>query len=217
MSGEVRIGASTIPGTYILPGLLSSFHRQYPDVKAFVPISSSRAIAAKVIDSEFDLGLVGAIWNERGLEWTTLFTDTLVLAVHPDNPLAARPSLAINELFNHPFILREPGSGTRKVLARILEQQGYREADLQDVAVLGSNEAIKAVKADIGISMLSGRSIAEDVQGHKLAAIPLENVATDRPIFLIQRKNREPSPVAAALIEFLRAVGEQDNPTGGRK
>lgn len=209
LSGEVRIGASTIPGTYILPGLLGSFRRLHPAVKPLVHISDSRATAARVIDGTFDLGLVGAIWNERSLEWTALFSDTLVVAVHPRHPLAGRPSLAIEQLGSHPFILREPGSGTRKILARILEQHGYKETDLDEVAVLGSNEAIKeAVKADLGISVLSARSIAEDVEGGKLAAVSLEQVATERPICLIQRKNREPSPVAAVLIDFLRARAE---------
>jgi DNA-binding transcriptional LysR family regulator len=209
LSGEVRIGASTIPGTYILPGLLGSFCRLHPAVKPLVQISDSRATAARVIDGTFDLGLVGAIWNERSLEWTALFSDTLVVAVSPGHSLAARPSLAINELCHHPFILREPGSGTRKILARILEQHGFKETDLDDVAVLGSNEAIKeAVKAKLGISMLSARSIAEDVQEGKLAAVSLEQIVTERPIYLIQRKNREPSPVAAVLIDFLRASAE---------
>lgn len=209
LSGEVRIGASTIPGTYILPGLLGSFRRQHPAVKPLVHISDSRTTASRVIDGTFDLGLVGAIWNERSLEWTALFSDTLVVAVHPGHPLAGRPSLAIDQLGRHPFILREPGSGTRKILARILEQHGYKETDLDEVAVLGSNEAIKeAVKADLGISVLSARSIAEDVEGGKLAAVSLEQVATERPIYLIQRKNREPSPVATVLIDFLRARAE---------
>jgi DNA-binding transcriptional LysR family regulator len=213
LSGTVHIGASSIPGTYILPGMLGSFCRQHPEVKPFVHISDSRAIAAQVLDGTLDLGLVGAIWNERGLEWTTLFADTLVLAVPPDSPLAAQQSVAIDELFRHPCILREPGSGTRKVLARILDQQGLKEADLQAVAVLGSNEAIKeAIKAGLGMSIVSLKSIAEDVRMGHLAAVLLDNQGSERPISLIQRKNKEPSPVAAAFIAFLQTAAQQESP-----
>ncbi len=212
LSGDVRIGASTIPGIYILPKLLGTFRRAHPDVKPLVHISDSRTTAAKVIDGTIDLGLVGAIWSERSLEWTALFNDTLVLAVHPRHPLAKQSFVALDQLFHHPFILREPGSGTRKILTRIFEQHGFKETDLREVAVLGANEAIKeAIKAGMGISVLSARSIAEDVREGRLAALPLEQIADTRPIYLIQRKSREPSPVASAVIEFLRATAELDS------
>lgn len=200
LSGEVRIGASSLPGAYILPRLIGSFCRQHPEVKPIVQISGSRGIAAKIMEGEVDLGLVGAIWNERGLEWTGLFADTLVLAVPPDHPLAARKSVALGELANYPCILREQGSGTRKILARMLESQGLRENDLREAAVLGSNEAVReAVKAGVGMAVLSARSVTQDAQAGVLATLDLEDGVAERPIYLIQRKNRELSPAAAAL------------------
>ncbi len=213
LSGEVRIGASSLPGAYILPRLIGSFCRQHLEVKPVVQISGSRVIAAKIMEGEVDLGLVGAIWNERGLEWTVLFADTLVLAVPPDHPLAARASVALGELGNHPCILREQSSGTRKILARMLERQGLREGDLREAAVLGSNEAVReAVKAGVGMAVLSARSVAQDVQAGFLVALALEDAAAERPIYLIQRKSREPSPAAAAFGEHLRAAADYETP-----
>jgi len=210
LSGEVRIGASSIPGAYILPRLIASFCRQYPEVRPLVQISDSRATAARVLDGTFDLGLVGAVWNERGLHWSALFADTLVLAVPPQHPLAARAAVSAAELRNHPFIFREQGSGTRKVMARLLEAHGYKEADLQERVTLGSNEAVReAVKAGIGIAVLSARSLAQDAHAGTIVAVSLEDAAAERPIYLIQRRNREPSPVAAAFLEHLRAAAGQ--------
>lgn len=211
LSGELRIGAGTIPGSYILPRLLATFCRNFPDVKPVLRISDSRAIAAQVLEGAVDLGLVGAIWNERGLDWMPLFADTLVLAVRPEHPLASRSSLPVEELLNHPMVLRELGSGTRKVVARILEQQGHRESDLREAATLGSNEAVReAVKAGIGIAVLSARSIAQDVRSGDLTAVPLEDAAAKRSISLIRRKNREPSPVAAAFLDHLHTAAAQE-------
>lgn len=211
LSGEVRIGASTIPGSYILPRLLAAFCRNFPDVKPVLRISDSRAIASQVLEGTVDLGLVGAIWNERGLEWMPLFADPLVLAVRPGHPLASRSSLPVAELLNHPMVLREQGSGTRKVVARILEQQGHRESDLREAATLGSNEAVReAVKAGIGLAVLSARSIAQDVRSGDLAIVPLDDAAAKRPISLIRRKNRELSPVAAAFLDHLHTAAAQE-------
>jgi len=211
LSGEVRIGASTIPGAYILPRLLASFCRQYPDVRPQVQVSDSRTIASRILEGTVDLGLVGAIWNERGLEWSALFTDTLVVAVPPHHPMAAHTALPVSELLKHPLILREQGSGTRKVIARILEQRGHRETDLRETATLGSNEAVReAVKAGIGIAVLSARSVAQDVLTGTLVSLSLEDVAAKRPLYLIQRKNREPSPVAAVFLDHLRVAANQE-------
>ncbi len=212
LSGNTIIGASSIPGTYILPKLISSFRSQFPEIKTVVHINRSQAIAKKVLEGEYDLGLVGAIWNEKGLEWTALFQDTLSLVAHPDNSLNKGQPLTVRDLFSQPFILREPGSGTRKVIAHILETWGYKESDLQDVALLGSNEAVKeGIKAGIGISMLSRRSVAEDVLRGTLVALPLEDISGQRPFYLVRRKNRALSPVAAAFADHLLAAAEQEN------
>lgn len=211
LSGNTFIGASSIPGTYILPKLISSFRVQFPEIKTVVHINGSQVIAKKVLEGEYDLGLVGAIWNEKGLEWTALFQDTLSLVAHPGNSLNKGQPLTVRDLFSQPFILREPGSGTRKVIAHILETCGYKETDLQDVALLGSNEAVKeGVKAGIGISMLSRRSVAEDVHRGILVALPLEDISGQRPFYLVRRKNRALSPVAAAFADHLLAAAEQE-------
>ncbi len=205
LSGELRLGASTIPGAYILPRMISSFCNRYREVKPMVQINSSRTVAAQIVEGSVDFGLVGAIWNDRGLEWTAAFTDTLVLAVPVLHPLAGAESVKVEELRELPFIQREAGSGTRRVVARMFEQQGIREADVQEVAMLGSNEAVReAVKAGSGVAILSSRSVAPDVQCGHLAAVPLDDPAAIRPIYLLQRKNRELSPVAAAFIEHLK-------------
>jgi DNA-binding transcriptional LysR family regulator len=210
LGGELRIGASTIPGAYILPRVIASFCGQYPEVKPLVRISGSRTVAAQILEGAVDIGLVGAIWNERGLEWTTLCTDTLVLAVPALHPLAEAASVNVADLLELPFINREPGSGTRRVVAQLLEQQGLRESNLCEVAQLGSNEAVReAVKAGMGVAILSSRSVDQELRCGTLAAVTLNDPAAQRPIFLLQRKNRELPPVASAFVEHLcSAVGE---------
>lgn len=213
LGGNIFIGASTIPGTYVLPRLISAFRDQFPAIKAVVHISGSRAIARKVMDGEYDLGLVGAIWNEKGLEWMPLFEDTLTLVAHPACPLVKAQPLGVGALLQQPFILREPGSGTRKVLAQMLESKGYKETDLQEVAMFGSNEAVKeAVKAGLGISMLSSRSVTEDLSRGTLVELQVEEISGERPFYLIRRRNRAMSPASAAFAEHLMAAAAEENP-----
>lgn len=204
LSGRIAMGASTIPGTYILPKLISAFCRKHTDIKASVNISGSRNIARKVIEGEFDLGIIGAVWNERGLEFTSLYTDQLIIALPPDHHHAGRKTLTIDELLQEDFILREQGSGTRKTFAQIIEQLGFKENSIREIATFGSTAAIReAVMAGIGISILSHRSVAGDVATGKLATARLKGTTMDRTFHLIRRKNREMPPVAAAFTQFL--------------
>ncbi|WP_035273658.1 selenium metabolism-associated LysR family transcriptional regulator [Desulfogranum japonicum] len=202
--GRILIGSSTIPGTYILPHLLGRFIESHPEIKANINIDNSRTIAQKVIAGEYDLGIIGATWNERSLAWTEVFADELTVVMRPDHPLAKKEELTIDDLLQEPFIFREHGSGTRKVIAGILEQQGYRENSLQEVAVIGTTAAVKqAIKAGIGISILSLRAILEDIRHNSLVGRPLKGMQMQRPFYLIQRRNRELSPVAAVFVEYI--------------
>lgn len=204
LSGRIAMGASTIPGTYILPKLISAFCREHSDIKVSVSISGSRTIARKVIEGEFDLGVIGAVWNERGLDFTGLFNDQLIIAMPPDHPLARRKNLSITELIDEDFILREQESGTRKTFAQIIEQLGFKENSIREIATFGSTAAIReAVKEGIGISVLSNRSVAGDVAAGKLATAQLKEAPMDRTFHLIRRKNREMPPVALAFTQYL--------------
>jgi len=204
--GRIKIGCGTIPGTYILPGLIGRFRLEHPSIKATLRITSSRIIADKVLSDEHELGVIGAKWNESGLSWTAIFSDELILAVPPDHPWALKKTVSLQDVIQEPFIMREADSGTRKVFAQILEKNGLREKNLQEVAEIGSTAAVKeAVKEGMGIAILSRRAIRDDVNCGRLVAVAVENHLLTRPFYLIQRKNRELSPVASVFKNYLRA------------
>lgn len=203
--GNVTIGCSTIPGTYIVPPLVGLFHKQYTTIKTTLRIGSSRIIAEEVLHGKLEFGVVGARWNEAGLVWSRFFSDELAVIMHPKHPWAGKSEVSLAELLQEPFVLRERESGTRKVIAEILIQNGFREQDLQSVAEIGSTAAVKeAVKAGIGIAILSQRAAVDEVQCGRLATVAIQGQSLKRPFYLVQRKNRAISPVASVFLEFLK-------------
>lgn len=203
--GRIMIGCGTIPGTYILPRLIGQFRIQYPSIKATLCISSSRTISKKVLEGELEIGVVGAKWNESGLNWIEMFSDELTLAVHPGHPWALKESVSLKDVLQEPFIMREAASGTRKVFSKILEDNGLKESSLQEVAEIGSTAAIKeAVKAGIGVSILSRYAVYDDVNCGRMVAVAVQENKLQRPFYLIQRKNRELSPVTSVFLDYLR-------------
>jgi DNA-binding transcriptional LysR family regulator len=205
ISGHLFLGASTIPGTYILPSIAASFKNRFPDIQLTIRISSSHVIASQMNAGELELGIIGARWNDTSLEWEQIFSDELVLAVHPSHPWSGRDSITLEELTREPFIHREVDSGTRKVMTQIMKIHGYDARALRIVAEMGSTEAVKqCIKQKIGISILSRQAVTDDLEHGSLAFVPVEGIRFIRPFYLITRKNRQSSPVCTAFLEHLR-------------
>ena len=207
LRGKIKIGCGTIPGTYILPELISRFHDEHPTLNTLLRITSSKTIAMEVLSGELELGFVGARWKETRLDWTEMFSDELTLALHPDHPLAELTEVRLEDVIDMPFILREPESGTRKVFSGLLAQAGLKESDLHIVAEIESTAAVKeAVKAGIGLSVLSKRAARDDVQCGRLVTVGIQGLDLNRPFYFIKRKNRDLSPVAKAFWDYLRKM-----------
>ncbi|MBW2658660.1 MAG: LysR family transcriptional regulator [Deltaproteobacteria bacterium] len=206
LAGQIKVGCGTIPGTYILPELISQFRDEHPSIRAVLRITGSKIIAGEVLDGQLELGFVGARWEEKKLAWVEMFSDELTLALYPDHPLAGCKEITLRDVMSLPFILREPESGTRKVFSKILEGEGLKENDLDVVAEIGTTAAVKeAIKAGIGISTLSKRAVRDDVDCGRLTTVSLKGYDMYRPFYLIQRKNRDLSPVASAFVSYLTA------------
>jgi len=206
LSGSLVLGASTIPGAFILPALIESFKWTHPSIRTTLKIAGTSRIVEELLRGNLEMGIVGAQPKDQRLEAEAVFSDELVLTVFPGHPWAGRESVSLEELPGEPFILREAGSGTRSVMNQALQGQGFDPARLSMVAEMGSSEAVRqSIKARLGISILSSLAVAEDLQLGSLVMVPIEGLHIRRPFYLARRKNRQPSPLALAFFTHLQA------------
>lgn len=186
--GRLVVGASTIPGTYLLPSVAAIFKKANPDVSFEIRIHDTAEVAELVAGHELFLGVVGAKVNHKQLTMTPFYQDELVCAGRPE--LAATIQTA-HDIVSCPFLLREQGSGTRMVMAEFLREMAISITDLQSAAILGSTAAIKeAMKASLGISILSKKAISEELQTGILVEIPLFSRPMWRDFFLLSHRKR---------------------------
>lgn len=212
LSGNLVIGSSTIPGTYILPQLIGSFKSLHPSIQIRVRISSSAEVVDRILDGGVEFGLIGARWDDRRILLEEVFSDELVLIVYPEHRWAKAPSVEIEQIADEPFVFREKGSGTRIVMTRALEAAGFPMSRMRVIAEMGSTEAVRqAVKARIGVAIVSSQAVAEDLERRTLVALPLKEMQISRPFYLAQRKNRQPSPLCTAFLNHLRAEAAEKN------
>ena len=206
LSGTLHVGASTIPGTYILPRLIGTFKTSYPSIQITLRIGGSGDIVRKILDGSVEFGMIGAKWDEKRITLEEIYSDELGLVVYGGHPWEGREFVEVQELAGMPFILRERSSGTRMVMANALESVGFAPSRLNVVAEMSGTEAIRqAVKARIGVSIISSQAVKEDIERKSLHAIPLKEEHIQRPFYLARRKNRELSPLCSTFLEHLRS------------
>jgi DNA-binding transcriptional LysR family regulator len=207
LHGELVIGGSSIPGQYVLPRLLGHFTRQYPAITVRLSITDTMDTLEHVLSGDLELGLVGARVPQPQILYRRFINDEMLLAVSPDHPWAARRIVSPHELTGQPFLQRERGSGSRLVVEQTLHQQGLDPARLHVVAELGSTEAIKqAIKAGLGLSILSRLALADELQAGSLQTVAIEGFTLSRSFYVIRHKHHTLSPLCQAFETFLHSI-----------
>jgi DNA-binding transcriptional LysR family regulator len=212
--GEISMGGSTIPGEYILPDLIGRFNKKFPHLSVKLTIADSSEIENRVLEGQLEIGVTGSKSSHANLLCQKLWEDELVLAVPFRHPWARRKSVSLQELHKTPFILREDGSGTLKILEAYLRESGEDGTSALEVSVrFGSSTAVKeGIKSGLGLSILSARAIQTEVKAGILKALKVNGLTMSRNFFLIRNKLRIASPACQAMLEFLLAsAGKQKN------
>ncbi len=205
VQGHLDIGASTIPGGYLLPGLLGGFRRLHPDTSVSVQILDSRKVIDGVIEGDFPLGVTGARIQNDQLEFRFFASDDLVLAVPPDHPLAGRGRIRADELNGVEMIVREEGSGTRSVAEERLRDLGFDLDSRVVAAELGDAQGVRsAIRAGLGVSIVSRLSVEEDLGRGTLRAVEIEGFSCTREFYTVIHKARNMSPLCRTFLEFIQ-------------
>jgi DNA-binding transcriptional LysR family regulator len=205
LKGHLAVGGSSIPGAYILPTLLATFKRDHPEVTIGLHVSGSRDIVRSVIEGAAEVGMVGARFEEGRVQYDPFTQDELVLAVAAGHPWAHRSTVRPTELAEQEFVMRERGSGTRKVMEEVFTRHDLVPGDLRVALEVTGNEAVRqAVKAGAGVTVISRRAIEDDVRCKMLVALRLQGLRLVRDVFLVTHKSRSRSPLGKAFLSFVQ-------------
>lgn len=203
----LRIAASTIPGTYLVPRVVAGLCARFPRLEVRLVQGDSREVIEAVINQGVEVAVVGHRFEERGLTYASFGTDEIFLVVPGGHPWANRPSVMADELIDAPFVIREPGSGTAKTVVEALSQAGINASGHRVRLSVGSNDAVKAaVIAGVGISFLSNLAVRSEVDRGVLAVVPVNGLQILRQFYLVRRTNRELSPAASAFWDLMLAT-----------
>lgn len=205
VAGELLIGASSIPGTYLLPAFVASFKEKYPSVSFQILVSDSQAVVEKLLKHELLMGIVGSKLNNALIHYEPFIEDELVAISSPSLITAGR--IALKDLLKYPIICREEGSGTRRETERILGAHGFSRDSLQQAAIFGSTDAIKqAVKARLGIAIVSKFSVIDELRYRTLKKVKIVDADMKRSFYIATHRKRSLPQIYPLFLDHLKTL-----------
>ena len=197
-NGAIRVFASSTIGNYILPEVIARYRRDFPELPLDMSVGNSQEVINAVTDFRVDIGLIEGPCHTADIIAEPWLEDELVVFGPPDSPFV-QGEVTLKQLAAAPWILREQGSGTREIVDFLLLSH------LPEIHLgmeLGNSEAIKhAVRHGLGISCLSRRVIAEQLESGKLKEI---NVPLPKMVRTLWRIRHRQKHLSSALQRFLR-------------
>ncbi len=186
--GHIKVGATLTIGNYLAVGIVARYMAEQPGARVSLEVANTAAIAARVLDFDLDIGLIEGEYHHPDLDIIPWREDELAVFCHPDHPLAQKTSISDDDLLAEPWILREPGSGTRQAFDRAMH--GLLP-QLNIALELQHTEAIKrAVEANLGIGCLSAITLEEAVRTHRLVTLPLPHKDFRRHFYFVIHKQK---------------------------
>lgn len=208
--GRLAVGASTTIGIYLLPEIFARFRQRHPGVELHLEIGNTEGIQRQLAENALDLGLTEGFVEADELDAEVFYMDELVAIAPAHHPLLKARAVTAERLCREPFLLREPGSGTRAVVERALAK---RKLTVKPIMSLGSTEAIKrAVASGVGVAIVSRLTISLELQVKRLAVVPLSDLRIGRPLHLLRLRGKHQTRAATAFLEILRENVDSASP-----
>jgi LysR family transcriptional regulator, transcriptional activator of the cysJI operon len=212
--GSLYLGASTIPGQYILPYLIKIYKDKFTNISISMDIADTEKIFNHVAERELDIGIVGGWINNRkvdGFEW---LEDELVVIVPESHRLAGYQEVKLENLRHERWIIREKGSGTRKSVEGLLAAHGIRKEELNIYMEAGSTEAVLAmVESGMGISIVSRWAIKR-IEERKMKSIRLNEIDAKRYLYVIYPRQKVRRKTVNNFLDYLKSLRDVNQTEG---
>lgn len=205
-SNQLMVGASSIPGQYLLPDIMSGFLSTNSDSRYMLTRGDSAQIHQLLDQGKIRIGFVGAIMDREKYNYQALIGDRLVLITANTEFYRKRKAAGATgkSLLHQPIILREESSGTRQAMETYMNRCEIPLESLNPVAQIDNPEAIKSsVSRGLGVSVVSELSVREEVASGKLLSFDLDTGGVFRKIYLIWRKDIALNPTEQRFIDYI--------------
>jgi LysR family transcriptional regulator, low CO2-responsive transcriptional regulator len=196
--GQLHLAVITT-AKYFVPRLLGPFCELYPGINISLQVTNHEQILERMVHNLDDLYIMSQVPEHLDVNCQAFLDNPLVVFAPTNHPLAQEKNIPIQRLSNEPFIMREPGSGTRRAVQSLFEEH---EIKVKVKLELGSNEAIKqAIAGGLGISVLSRHTLLTDAS--EFSILDVQHFPIQRSWYMVYPAGKQLSIVAHTYYEYL--------------
>ncbi len=209
--GQLRLAVITT-AKYFIPRLLSPFCQLYPGIDIALQVTNHDGIMERMASNLDDLYIMSQVPEHLDVNFQPFLENPLVVLAPANHPLVNEKKIPIQRLASEPFIMREPGSGTRRSVQKLFDEQGVA---VKVKLELGSNEAIKqAIAGGLGISVLSRHTLISDAA--ELSILDVEHFPIKRDWYMVYPVGKQLSIIARTYFDYLLDAVKQIPSTAAR-
>lgn len=207
--GQLRLAVITT-AKYFVPRLLGPFCQRYLGIDVSLIVTNHERVIDRLADNQDDLYVMSQLPTNLDIETYPFLDNPLVVLAPGNHPLVGQKQIPIQRLNDEPFIMREPGSGTRRAVESLFEKENV---SVRVRLELGSNEAIKqAIAGGLGLSVLSQHTLATEGANSNLAVLDVQGFPIPRRWYIVHLAGKQLSVVAATFLQYLQEEAEQLTP-----
>ena len=200
-SGQLRLAACST-GKYFAPRMLGAFIQRYPGVEASLEIHNCNALLDRLASNADDLYLFASPLDRDDIVTQALLPNPLVVFARDDHPLANARQISLERIAAEPFLMREPGSGTRLLATKIFERHGLAPKVRME---LSTDEAIKeAILAGLGVSIMSRFTLGLEPEPSRLICLDIDGFPIENHWYFAYPVGKQLSATARAFMDFAR-------------
>ncbi len=206
--GVLSLGTTKAYARYFMPTMITTFHQNYPNIKIQLNEGSSLDMIHSLLDFKNEVAVIAKAEDNPAVNFFPFSREEMAVIVAPEHHLARKKAISFKELAQERFIMKEKGSGTRKLVEQLFAKDNSAPDILMET---GNTEFIKQlVQRGEGVSFLVREAVANELDEKKLAEVPLKGPKVYLDVSIAYLKDQVLSPPAKAFVDTLGKLKSED-------
>jgi DNA-binding transcriptional LysR family regulator len=199
--GILSLGTTKAYARYFMPLMITTFHKNYPNIKIQLNEGSSLEMTNSLLDFKIEVAVIAKAEDNAEIKLFPFSQEEMAVILPRNHPLTKKKAVTFSDLAEERFIMKESGSGTRKLVEELFANEGCTPNILMETS---NTEFIKQlVQRGEGISFVVKEAVAAELKEKKLATVPLMGPMVYLDVSIAYLKEQVLSPSAKAFVDTL--------------